>query len=365
MLKEMEHSTTAVFTAPNRPMSIIQLPVPELGSREILVKNEFVTLCRSDLNTYFGKRKEATPTILGHEVVGRIVHFGKDAIQTDLRGNNLQLGCRISWAIFSSDPDCRLSKEGIPQKGDHLIKYGHEPITQSNTLHGGLSEYIILRENTPLTAISEDVPLPVAALINCTVATIAGAARLLGDLQHKNFLVAGAGMLGLMACAMLKVLGAASVTVLEQNPVRLGKAGLFGADYRWGSIEESHAKVHPTFKNARPFDGLIECSGVPEVMEETLGLLNTGGKAVWVGATYPARKIQLDAESIIRRLVTINGLHNYNTEDFAAAADFIECHHNRFPFLDLVKGSFGLLEVDAAFSFAMKTNPYRVGIKLT
>ncbi len=39
---------------------------------------------------------------------------------------------------------------GIPQKGDGLFKYGHEQLTETNTLHGGLSEYCILRAHTAI-----------------------------------------------------------------------------------------------------------------------------------------------------------------------------------------------------------------------
>ncbi|MCU0339889.1 MAG: alcohol dehydrogenase catalytic domain-containing protein [Spirosomaceae bacterium] len=108
-----------------------------------MVRNECTALCKSDLHTYTGKRQEKTPTILGHEIVGRIVAFGEDAQQIDQRGQPLALNDRISWAIFSSDPASYWVQKGIPQKGDKLLKYGHELLTQTHTLHGGLSDYTI------------------------------------------------------------------------------------------------------------------------------------------------------------------------------------------------------------------------------
>lgn len=360
----MLYSTTAVFTDSSQPMSIRQLPIPELGPREILVRNEYATLCRSDLNTYSGKRSEAVPTILGHEVVGRIVGFGVEAPRTDVQSRELRLGTRVSWAIFSSDPDSMLSKEGMPQKGERLTKYGHEQLTPHHTLHGGLSEYIILRENTPVAALSEEVSLPVAALTNCALATVAGALRLLGNMYGKNVLVVGGGMLGLAACAMLRATGVASLTVLEQDPRRLAQAAGFGADYLWSGHTDMNARSEADFECPQPFHGLIECSGSPEAMEDTLDLLQTGGRAVWVGATHPGRKLQLTAEKIIRKILTIKGLHNYNTTDFATAVNFVEKYHDRYPFLGLIKGPFRLAEVDIAFAYALKTNPFRVGIEL-
>jgi len=59
----------AVFYSPQEPLRLIDCDVPELKEMEILVRNEYATLCRSDLNTFSGKRTEKSPTILGHEIV--------------------------------------------------------------------------------------------------------------------------------------------------------------------------------------------------------------------------------------------------------------------------------------------------------
>ena len=68
-------SKVAIFNAPKEPFQLQEVAVKTLEPREVLIKNEYVTLCRSDLLTYSGKRKEKTPTLLGHEIVGRIAAF--------------------------------------------------------------------------------------------------------------------------------------------------------------------------------------------------------------------------------------------------------------------------------------------------
>ena len=72
----MDVSLTAVFSSADFPMYLNNIPIPSLKIGEILVKNEFVALCKSDIHTFCGIRKEKTPTILGHEVVGIIESFG-------------------------------------------------------------------------------------------------------------------------------------------------------------------------------------------------------------------------------------------------------------------------------------------------
>jgi alcohol dehydrogenase len=354
--QERKTSRTAVFESPQVTLRLTEIDVPDLRPGQILVRNEYTTLCRSDLNTFTGKRTERTPTILGHEIVGRIEALGPDAPGKDLPGATLRVGDRITWAIFASDPQSELSRRGYPQKGQGLVKYGHEQLTEDHTLHGGLSEYCILRAHTPVIRIDEAVPLPLAATVNCSGATVAGAVRLAGDLAGRNVTVSGTGMLGIFACAMSKAAAAAHVVVVDIDPGRLETARHFGAD------ETVPADSNEARSNV---DVVFELSGVPRAMETTLSWLAIGGTAVWVGATHPQPNVRLDAEQIVRRLCTIKGLHNYNQHDFRAAVTFVEDHHQTFPFDRLIHDEFTLDQANEAFTYALESNAYRVGVRTT
>lgn len=351
-------------------MEIIGIEIPPLKSKEILVRNELATLCRSDIATYSGKRLEPTPTILGHEVVGRIYSFGPDAYPVDLRGTAIDVGDRITWGIFASDPTSEIAKRGMPQKGADRFKYGHEQIACGKTLHGGLSEYIILRPNTPIIKISEDVPVSVAAITNCAVATVAGAFRLAGNVKDRRVLIAGAGMLGILACAFAHHSGATSVGAMDIDAQRLETAKRFGADYtievrrNIDAQEDSQQWHYRSGEPRNPVDVVIEASGVPSTMEETLEMMAIGGIAVWIGAVTPCRPLSINAEYIVRNLLSVRGLHNYNTDDFRNAVEFIEKYHRSFPLRELIHDHFALDQIDQAFRYAIDANPYRVGVRL-
>lgn len=365
MLKK--EATFAVFEHPGEDFHFENVAIPELTEGEILIRNSFCTICRSDLNTFIGKRKEKNPALLGHEIIGRIEKFGPDAPQTDLRGYLLRTGDRITWAIYASDPNSYYSLKGIPQKANELFKYGHEQITNESNLHGGLSEYTILRKNTPIICIADHVPDPVAALLNCSVATVAGAIRMAGNLEGQTVLISGTGMLGIIACAMAKKSHASLIIASDSDISRAGLAKSFGADLAILSDTSTimnQSLIDSQQGSAIKIDVVLEFSGAPDAMENTLKLLDTGGTAVWIGATYPQRDLNLNAEYLIRKILSIKGLHNYNEQDFIQGVHFIEQHHQSFDFKSLVQDWFPLNKVNEAFKYALRNNPFRVGINL-
>ena len=109
-----------VFTAAGAPMTSEQREIPPLEPGQVLVRNTCTTLCRSDLTTWSGKRQEATPTVLGHEITGRIVEFGADAPRIDVRGQSLTIGDRVTWAIFAADPASRQRRAIAQQEAEEL-----------------------------------------------------------------------------------------------------------------------------------------------------------------------------------------------------------------------------------------------------
>ena len=357
-------SRVAVFDEANQKMMLNEHLLPVLKEGEILVKNSFTTLCRSDINTFVGKRQEKTPTILGHEITGIIQEFGPKPCRNDERGKMLEIGDRITWGIFASDPESKMARKGIPQKGEDLFKYGHEKITTNSSFHGGLADYIILRQHTPVIKIADTMPDPVAAIINCAVATVAGSVRLAGDLRRKVVAVSGLGMLGTIACAMANKSGAYEVIGIDIDPERLEKVKEYGVDQTINARGSLERELTELYRTKRPIDVVLEFSGAATAMETTLKALAIGGTAVWVGATFPQRDLKIDPEYMIRNLLTIKGLHNYNHSDFVRAVEFMEEHHQSIPFKKMVHSFDSLDSVNDAFEYAKTHNPYRVGIKI-
>ena len=362
----MPTSRYAFFDNTTMLLKLDQTEIPALQDYEILVRVSYTTLCKSDILTYTGKRKEKNPTILGHEICGTIVAFGNKAPKIDSRHNTIAVGDLITWAIYASDPLESMSLKGIPQKAAGLFKYGHEEITKNSHLHGGLSEYIILRPHTPIVKPIVNLPLPVLAIVNCAVATAAGAIRITGNIEGANVVIAGAGMLGVIACAMAKSKGAKNIIAIDIENERLKMSTSFGATHtvHLDTINSFQNFSNWLTYNKLQIDCFIDFSGEPTTIDILLKQLSVGGTAVFIGSTYPQQNITLNAETIVRNIWTIKGLHNYNEADLVEAVNFIEAHHTNYPIASLIKGGFTLNTCALAFDFAIEEHPYRVGISL-
>ena len=343
-------------------MQLLEQKLPDIAPDEILVRNRYTTICGSDLHTYCGLREEKTPTILGHEIVGEIVELGKGHSRVDYAGKPLSEGDIVTWSIFSADPSSEQARRGMPQKSLDLFKYGHAQVTESDSFHGGLAEYCVLKKNTAVLKIPDNMPLSVAATINCAVATVAGALRLAGDVRGKKVLVTGLGLLGIVCAAMCRDAGAEKIYTADINLSRLAQSLRFGADvtYLLPQSEDDDNGESPI----TDVDVAFDMSGAPAAMEVGMQALGVGGTAVWIGAVFRARAVQVDAEQIVRKLLTVKGLHNYNYDDFVGAVDFMSRNHNRFPFEDVVAKEFILSDAQQAFEYAVKYKPLRVGVRI-
>lgn len=357
----MNSANLLVFNGAGETLQMIERTLPGISPGEIIVRNLYTTLCGSDLHTFCGLRQEKTPTVLGHEIVGEVVEIGEGHSGLDYAGNPLGPGDIVTWCIFSSDPQSDEARRRMPQKASALFKYGHAQVTEHDAFHGGLAEYCILKENTAILRIPEGVPLDVAATINCAVATVAGALRLAGDVRGRRVLITGLGLLGIVCAAMCRDQGAGRIFTADINADRLRHSLDFGADETF--LLASAESAHCTECSPHDIDIAFDMSGAPDAMELGTRALRVGGTAVWIGAVFHARPVQVDAEQVVRKLLTLKGLHNYNYEDFAFAVDFIGRCHSLFPFDQIVGKEFVLPDAQAAFEYALKYKPLRVGIR--
>jgi putative phosphonate catabolism associated alcohol dehydrogenase len=350
-----------VFDGAGKSFRTVEGDIAVDHAHSVIVKNRYTTLCGSDIHTFCGHRKEPDQVVLGHEIVGDILWIPPGQIVTDLRGAPVGIGDRITWSIFAVPPGIEAPRPDMPQKSEQLFKYGHAPAISTDLFNGGLADYCVLRPNTAFLKISPEIPLKVTATISCAHATVEGALRVAGDIAGKKVLIFGAGLLGISCVAMCREAGAKWIGLIDNDEERLTWGAKFGVDEIFTFPKNSNNDNFP-WPDA---DIVFDMTGHPGAMKAGIESLALGGSAVWIGAVFPTAPVPVDAQLIVRRVLSIKGLHNYNYDDFLNAAIFIESNYRKYPFEDLVEKEFTLDQVDDAFKYASEIKPIRVGITIS
>ncbi len=363
----VQTSQAAIFNAPGSPLVTVALPLREPRAGEVRVRITCCTICGSDVHTYRGRRSTPTPTVLGHEILGVIDMIGEGREMLDHEGHPLRVGDRITWSIAANCGDCFYCNDALPQKCEHLFKYGHEKVSDDHPLSGGLAQHCLLAPGTAIVRVPESVSDLVACPANCATATVAAALRMARIKPGQTVLIQGMGALGLTASAMARSMGAKHVIGCDVVEDRLELGRRFGVTHtvRMGDAEGDAqlAGLARELTAGRGIDRAIELSGSRPAMQAAVPLLRIGGRYVLVGAVCPTDNIAINPEMVVRRMLTILGLHNYTPDDLLAAVRFLTEHHRTYPFEQLVQGSWPLSEADGAFQYAIEHHALRVAIR--
>lgn len=351
----------AVFAGIPGALALESIDIPEPRGAEILVRVLGCTLCGSDLHTFDGRREVPCPTILGHEIVGEIAVLGP-AAPGDVEGRSLSVGDRVTWAIVASCGSCFFCLRDLPQKCLNAVKYGHERMEPGTELRGGLAEYCLLAPGTAVVRLPESLSLAVACPVSCATATVAAALEAAGPLSGSAVCITGAGMLGLTACAMARASGADVVCCVEPVATRRDQARLFGATHPVEPERLDQLRDEPRL--SRGFDSLLEFSGIPAAFTGAWPLLRLGGTAVLVGSVFPSTPVPMALEQIVRRNLSVRGIHNYAPRHLQSAVQFLAAHQQRFPFATLADEWWPLDAIRDAFAAAQDPSRIRVGVRL-
>lgn len=355
------NSQAALFHGPNSDWEIRTAHADPPADRQILVRVLACTICGSDLHTICGRRAAHTPAILGHEIIGEILEFGTNTPSIDAAGQPLSPGDRIVWTVVASCGECFFCQHDLPQKCLKGYKYGHQHIADDLCWHGGFASHCTLLPGTQIVKIPKQIDDLEAAPLSCATATIAAALRTLKLTDNESVLVIGAGMLGLTACAMAHTLRPSALVCIEPDPYRRSLALRFGATACVSPNSPDSESL--TLKYPLGFDAVIECSGSNPGAQTAIQMARTGGRIILVGAVFPSEPVPIVVEQLVRKQLSIHGVHNYQIKDLLAATEFMGQYNNRFPFKELVEHSFPLEQIQQAITCAQVPQNIRVAIR--
>jgi len=252
--------------------------------------------------------------------------------------------------------------DDLPQKCERPFKYGHQRVSTERPLGGGLADFIVLVPGTVWLRVPDEVDDLVAAPANCATATVAALLRNSGPIAGRNVLLLGAGVLGVTACAMARTAGAKTVMVSDPVAECRVRAMQFGATHAFSTDVDALATNVRDVTDGRGADVVLELAGVAGTVQAALTLARTGGTIVLAGTVAPLGEVRFDPESVVRRMLTIRGVHNYHPRDLATAMAFLAGAGRQFPWRSLVTASYPLEQTNQAFAAAHAQPGVRVAV---
>jgi propanol-preferring alcohol dehydrogenase len=207
----------AISTRPGASLVIAEVPVPQVGREQVLVKLESCGICHSDLHL----REEtlpdsAYPRIFGHEGIGRVVAVGKGTRTAPALGTRVGL----PW-LYETCLDCSSCRSGLE---NYCVAQQARGVEQD----GAFAEYAVLEARFACEIPEEIDPINGAPLL-CAGLTAWSALKRSKLEAGQNVLIIGAGGLGQYAVLIAKARGA-RVIVVDQDPAKLQTARGLGAD---------------------------------------------------------------------------------------------------------------------------------------
>lgn len=344
--------TAAVYHGPN-DIRVEQVPVPEIGPDEILLKVLNTNICGTDLRILHGhhrKYPEGTVRIPGHEVAGVIEAVGKN-IQKYTPGD------RVFVAPNMGDGDSRQTISGNNNLDPNFRAIGIN-------IDGAFAEYMripadAIRQGNVMK-IADDEDPAVVALIEPLACVLRGQNAVnvhSGDMV----VIMGAGPIGIMHMLLAKARGAALVVVSEPIESRREQALSIGADLVVDPINESLEAVINKASQGRGADVIIVAAPSKPAQESALKIAAIGGRINFFGGLPKDDPfIRFDSNIVHYKELIVTGTTACSTHDCLQAADLVQS--GRIDLSQLVTSRFPLEDIHAAFTAAEDGSNLRVSL---
>lgn len=258
------------FYADTKKFAVEDVPVPEPGPGEVLVKVAFCGICHSDLSLINGTFPAMRPVVTqGHEAAGTIAKMGPDV---------------TGWA-----------------EGDRVVVAAGRPCTQcancrrsdvTNCLaiqlmafayDGAWAEYTVAQA-AGLTRVPDNVPLEQAAILADAVSTPFGAVVRTGKVGiGESVGVWGVGGVGTHIVQLARLVGAAPVIAVDVKAAVLERAVELGADHAFDARDDRLSEKIAELTGGRKLDVAFDAVGLASTFEQALDNLTVGGRLVAVG----------------------------------------------------------------------------------
>ncbi|MCE9552778.1 MAG: L-threonine 3-dehydrogenase [Planctomycetes bacterium] len=270
------------------------VPKPEIGINDVLIKVDRTGICGTDLHIYnwdqWAQKTIPVPLVVGHEFVGEIVAVGSNVV--DFHQGEIVSG--EGHVVCGRCRNCLAGRRHLcaATKGIGVNR------------PGAFAEYIAL----PMTNVwhhAENISRDVQSIFDPFGNAVHTALSF--DLLGEDVLITGAGPIGVMAAAVARHAGARYVVVTDVNPFRLELAKKLGATLAVDVRTERIADAQQQLGMREGFDVGLEMSGNAAAFREMLANMAHGGKIAMLG--IPENDMAIDWQTVVFNMLTIKGIY--------------------------------------------------------
>ena len=317
------------LTRIGRPLELQDIPVPEVGQGDVLVRVKAAGICHSDVHYRRGTSSVgALPQTLGHEIAGVV-----ESVGAKVSGFRFKPGDRVCVHYLATCGQC------------HWCSTGHEQFCVEGQMFGkhrdgGYAEYIRVPARS-LVALPDEIPFEQGAVMMCSSSTSFHALRKARLQAGETVAVFGCGGLGMSAIQLARGFGALTVYAVDVNADKLGMAEQYGA------IPVNALKVDPVHEIQRltagkGVDVALELIGLPQTMKQAVQSLGIMGRAALAGITQKTFDVHSYSE-LIGKEAEIIGCSDHLMQEFPLLIEYV-----RRGTLDLSRVVARTISLDAA-----------------
>jgi propanol-preferring alcohol dehydrogenase len=255
------------------PLALQEIPVPEIGEKDVLVRVRAAGICHSDAHYRAGRSPvRPLPMTLGHEVAGVVERVGSEV-------RNLKAGDRVCLHYNITCGECAFCGTGNEQFCPRVLMIGH-------FTSGGYAEFISVPARNALLLPSE-IPFAQGATLMCASATAFHSLRKSRLRAGETAAIIGVGGLGISAVQFARAFGAIEVFAVDIREESLALAATYGAHPVHARKADPVTEIR-RLTGGRGVDVAIEMLGSPLTMQQAVRCLAPMGRAVFVGISDEA-----------------------------------------------------------------------------
>jgi threonine 3-dehydrogenase len=276
-------------TKRKKGMELINVPIPQIGSRDVLIKVTLTSICGTDVHiydwTHWARHRVTPPRIIGHEFVGIVEKIGNEVTL-------IEVGDRVSSESHISCGHCYQCSNGYSEVCRNLKLLGVD-------YDGALSEYLVLPEhvlwknNSKIPDKWATIQEPFGNAIDTVMAE---------DVSAKTVLILGAGPIGLFATGIARASGASLIIVSDPNNYRLAISKKMGAHMALNPGKKDITSLILDATNNNGVDVVLEFSGNNQALNQGLKVITPGGRISILGIYEKRVSIDLNKEVIFKKI---------------------------------------------------------------